>query len=209
MAKVFKSTPVEVWQDFLAVRLLRNNSALMTQELDDATFQFTSTAITGAKQQRERWKRGVQLVNGTMGMAVGKIYVDRYFTPEAKERVDQLVQNLIVAMGERIDGLTWMSAETKKAAHVKLSKFTVKIGYPEKWRDYKNLKVAQGDLMGNIFRARGLRIRLPAGQAVQAGGPQRVVHVTADGERVLQPADERDRVPGRHPAASVLRCARG
>ncbi len=154
MATVFKQTPVEVWQDYLVQRLLRNNSALMSQELDDATFAFTSAAITGSKQQRKRWKRGVQLVNGSMGSAVGKIYVDRYFSPEAKERVDQLVDNLLVAMGQRIDGLTWMSDTTKKAAHDKLSKFTVKIGYPEKWRDYAALKIVKDDLVGNIFRAR-------------------------------------------------------
>jgi predicted metalloendopeptidase len=154
MATVFKQTPVEVWQDYLVQRLLRSNSALMTKELDDATFEFTSAAITGAKQQRERWKRGVQLVNGTMGMAVGKMYVDRYFTPEAKQSIDELVANLLVAMGQRIDGLTWMSDATKQAAHQKLSKFTVKIGYPEKWRDYSRLKIAKGDLVGNVFRAR-------------------------------------------------------
>jgi hypothetical protein len=89
-----------------------------------------------------------------MGNAVGKIYVERYFTPEAKKRMDELVSNLIIAMGQRIDGLSWMSTETKKAAHEKLSKFTVKIGYPEKWRDYTALQVAKDDLVGNIFRAR-------------------------------------------------------
>ena len=154
LAAVFKETPVDVWQDYLVQRLMRNNAAFLTTELDDATFAFTSSAITGAKQQRERWKRGVQFVNGSMGEAVGKIYVDRYFSPTAKKRVDELVQNLIVAMGQRIDGLTWMSAETKKAARTKLAKFNVKIGYPEKWKDYKDLKVAKDDLMGNVFRSR-------------------------------------------------------
>ena len=154
MAKVYKSTPVAVWQDYLTCRLLNSNSAFLTKDLDDATFAFTSTAISGAKQQRDRWKRGVQFVNGNMGNAVGKIYVDRYFSPEAKKRADELVQNLIVAMGERIDANTWMSDATKKAARTKLSKFTVKIGYPEKWRDYSGLKVAKGDLVGNVFRSR-------------------------------------------------------
>jgi predicted metalloendopeptidase len=164
MAKVFKATPVEVWQDYLVQRMLRNNSALMNSELDDATFAFTSTAITGAKQQRERWKRGVQLVNGSMGNAVGKIYVDRYFTPEAKQRVDELVKNLIVAMGQRIDNLSWMSDTTKKAAREKLSKFTVKIGYPEKWRDYTALTVARDDLVGNVFRARAFEYDYQVGK---------------------------------------------
>jgi predicted metalloendopeptidase len=154
MATVFQQTPVEVWQDYLAYRLMRNNSAYLTRELDDATFAFTSAAMTGAKQQRERWKRGVQFVNGTMGQAVGKIYVDRHFSPTAKKRVDELVQNLLVAMGQRIDGLTWMGDETRKAARAKLAKFTVKIGYPETWKDYSGLKIEKNDLLGNVFRSR-------------------------------------------------------
>src|SRR5712675_825021 len=164
MATVFKQTPVEVWQDFLTYRLLRNNSAFLTKDLDDATFAFTSTAMTGAKQQRDRWKRGVGLVNGTMGNAVGKLYVERYFTPEAKQRIDDLVHNLLVAMGDRIDNASWMSDATKKAAHVKLSKFTVKIGYPEKWRDYTALKVAKDDLMGNVMRARAFEYEYQVGK---------------------------------------------
>ncbi len=164
MAVVFKQTPVEVWQDYLTCRILRNNSAFLTKDLDDATFAFTSTAMTGAKQQRERWKRGVQLVNGSMGNAVGKLYVERYFTPEAKQRIDELVQNLLVAMGQRIDSASWMSDVTKKAAREKLSKFTVKIGYPEKWRDYTGLKVAKDDLMGNVMRARSFEYEYQVGK---------------------------------------------
>ena len=154
MATVFKNTPIEVWQDYLTYRLLRNSSAFLTKALDDATFTFTSTALTGAKEQRDRWKRAVQFVNGSMGEAVGKLYVAKYFTPEAKQRIDDLVHNLLVAMGQRIDGLTWMSDATKKTAHEKLSKFTVKVGYPDKWRDYSGLKVEKGDLMGNALRSR-------------------------------------------------------
>jgi len=154
MATVFKDTPVEVWQDYLVYRLMRNNSGFLTKELDDATFQFISKAITGAKEQRERWKRGTQFVNHTLGDAVGKLYVEQYFSPAAKARIDDLVHNLLTALGQRIDGLDWMSEATKKAAHEKLSKFTVKIGYPDKWRDYSDLEIAKDDLMGNVFRAR-------------------------------------------------------
>ena len=164
MAKVFKSEPVSVWQDYLICRLLNNNSAFLTKDLDDATFAFTSTAMTGAKQQRDRWKRGVGFVNGTMGNAVGKIYVERYFTPEAKKRADELVQNLLVAMGDRIDKNSWMTDATKKAARAKLAKFTVKIGYPEKWRDYSGLKVAKGDLVGNVMRARAFEYEYQVGK---------------------------------------------
>jgi predicted metalloendopeptidase len=164
MAKVFRSEPVAVWQDYLTSRLLRNNSAYLTKDLDDATFAFTSTAMTGAKAQRERWKRGVQFVNGSMGNSVGKLYVERYFSPEAKKRADELVQNLLVAMGDRIDNNTWMSDATKKAARAKLAKFTVKIGYPEKWRDYSGLKIAKNDLMGNVLRARAFEFDYQVGK---------------------------------------------
>ena len=164
MATVFKQTPVEAWQDFLTARLLRNNSPFLTRDLDDATFAFTSTAMTGAKQQRDRWKRGVGLVNGTMGNAVGKLYVERYFSPEAKAHIDQLVGNLLIAMGDRIDNASWMSDATKEAARAKLAKFGVKIGYPEKWRDYTGLKIAKDDLMGNVMRAREFEYEYQVGK---------------------------------------------
>jgi predicted metalloendopeptidase len=99
-----------------------------------------------------------------MGNAVGKLYVDRYFTPEAKQRIDVLVQNLLVAMGDRIDNAAWMSDVTKKAAREKLSKFGVKIGYPEKWRDYTGLKIAKDDLMGNVMRARTFEYEYQVGK---------------------------------------------
>jgi putative endopeptidase len=154
MAKVFADTPVEVWQDYLAASLIRTNAGLLPEAVDNASFDFVSTAVTGARQKRERWRRGVQTINATLGEAVGRLYVEKHFTPEAKARVDELVNNLIVAMGERIDKLDWMSPETKVRAQQKLSKFHVKTGYPEKWRDYFALDVRRGDLVGNLNRAR-------------------------------------------------------
>jgi predicted metalloendopeptidase len=154
MAKAFLETPVEVWQDYLDYRLLRNNAEFLPKEVDEVHFEFVSKALWGSEEQRDRWKRGVQFVNGSMGFAVGEIYVERHFTQTAKERIDELVANLIVAMGERLDGLDWMSEETKKQARDKLSKFAVKIGYPEEWRDYSKLEIKEGDLLGNAMRAR-------------------------------------------------------
>jgi putative endopeptidase len=154
MAKVFRETPIETWQDFLVYRLMRNNADCLPSDVDDATFDFTSKAITGAKEQRDRWKRAVHFTNRAMGDALGKIYVEKYFSPVAKQRIDELVQNLLVAMGDRIDHLDWMSPETKKAARTKLSKFNVKIGYPDTWRDYSGLDIEKGDLLGNSMRAR-------------------------------------------------------
>ncbi len=157
MATVFKATPVDVWQDYLVYRVLRNNAPYLTKNLDDITFAFTSKAITGTSEQRDRWKRGVQFVNGTMGDAVGKLYVEKYFSPVAKARIDQLVKNLLVAMGDRIDHASWMSDATRKAAREKLAKFTVKIGYPDKWRDYSALEIRPDDLLGNAMRANMFR----------------------------------------------------
>jgi len=152
-AAVFEDTPVRTWQDYLVSRLLWSNADCLPSEIDDATFEFTSRALTGSEEQRERWKRGVEFVNASMGEALGKIYVERYFPPESKEQMESLVQNLLEAMRERIDGLGWMSPETKEAARDKLSKFGVKIGYPEEWRDYSGLDVEPGDLLGNSLRA--------------------------------------------------------
>ncbi len=154
MAKIFADTPIDTWKDYLTYRLLRNNAGFLPKEVDDAHFEFVSKAITGSKEQRARDKRATQFVNGAMGEALGQIYVDRHFSPLAKERMDQLVANLIAAMGERIKALDWMSEETKVQALEKLSKFTVKIGYPDEWRDYSELEINQDDLLGNAFRAR-------------------------------------------------------
>jgi len=152
-AAVFEDTPVETWQDYIVSRLLWSHADCLPSAVDDATFEFTSRALTGSEEQRERWKRGVEFVNASMGEALGRIYVERYFPPESKAQMESLVRNLIEAMRERIDGLDWMSPETKEAARDKLSRFGVKIGYPEEWRDYSELDVEPGDLLGNAMRA--------------------------------------------------------
>jgi predicted metalloendopeptidase len=136
--------------------------------VDQAQFRFVSAAITGAKEQRSREKRAVQFVNGAMGEAVGRLYVDRHFSPEAKRQASELVDNLLLAMGERIDGLDWMSPETKAQARDKLAKFNVKIGYPDRWRDYSSLEIRRGDLVGNAHRAAEFEHRR---QIAKLGGP--------------------------------------
>jgi predicted metalloendopeptidase len=152
MAAVFADTPVETWRDYFTYRLLRNNAAFLPKKVDETHFEFVS-ALSGAEQQRERWKRGVQLINGAIGEAVGQLYVERYFSARAKERIDELVGNLLAAFAMRIETLDWMSEETKAEAREKLAKFTVKIGYPDEWRDYTDLEIRPGDLFGNVKRA--------------------------------------------------------
>jgi putative endopeptidase len=110
--------------------------------------------LSGTPQLKERWKRGVDLVGGAMGEAVGQLYVGRYFPPAAKAKADELVHNLIASMDRHLAALQWMSPETKVKARAKLAAFTPKIGYPDKWRDYSALTIVPGDAMGNAMRAR-------------------------------------------------------
>ena len=119
----------------------------------DARFDFFGKVINGQQQNRERWKRGVQAIEGAMGEAIGQVYVKRHFPEDSKTKMQALVDNLLKAMKPRIEGLAWMSAETKAKALEKLSTFGTKIGYPNKWRDYAGLDVQAGDLLGNVDRA--------------------------------------------------------
>ncbi len=149
-AKLFSETPVGVLQDFVILKLLHRAAPYLSKSFDDADFAFHGTVLSGQKQQRDRWKRGVALVSAALGEDVGKTYVTRYFPPASKAAADALVKNVIAAMGERIDNLEWMAPETKAKARAKLAAFTPKIGYPSRWRDYTALKISRKDLFGNV-----------------------------------------------------------
>ncbi len=152
MATVFASTPLEDWRAYLVCSILSTCAPLLPKALDDAQFRFHSAAVTGSDKQRDREKRAVQFVNNALGEAVGRIYVEHHFPPEAKARIDSLTQNVMRAMAERINNLPWMGNATKAQARDKLAKFTVKIGYPARWRDYSTLEIRPGDLVGNAKR---------------------------------------------------------
>ncbi len=153
IADVFAKTPTATLQAWLAFNLADNASPYLSKAFADANFEFHSKTLSGTPEQRPRWKRGVELVGNQMGEAVGKLYVDAYFTPEAKAKMDSLVGQLRVQMQNRIQKLDWMSPETKTQALAKLAKFRVKIGYPVKWRDYSALQVSRADLYGDVERA--------------------------------------------------------
>ncbi|NNE42028.1 MAG: M13 family metallopeptidase [Marinicaulis sp.] len=153
LAQIFADTPVAVWRDYMRFHLLSSNAAVLPTEFDDANFAFFGTELRGTPKKRERWKRGVAAVNGALGEAVGKVYVDRHFPADSKTKMDALVANLRRALDERLDTLAWMSDVTKVAAHEKLEKFTPKIGYPEKWEDYSDFDVVRGDAYGNAKSA--------------------------------------------------------
>jgi predicted metalloendopeptidase len=126
---------------------------MLSKRFVDENFAFFGTVLRGVPQNEARWKRGLALVNASIGEELGKLYTAKYFPPENKARAQQLVANLLTAFKQGIDGLDWMSPETRKQAQDKLAKFTPKIGYPDKWRDYGSVTVDKGDLVGNLMRA--------------------------------------------------------
>ena len=154
LAKLFRATPVETWRAYMTFHYLDAMAEVLPSSVDDRSFDFNGKTLSGQPQKRERWKRATVALNAALGEAVGALYVRRHFTPEAKTRVASLVENLRAAYRTRIAHLTWMSEETKQAAFRKLDKFRVKIGYPDKWRDYSTLDIRPGDPVGNRKRAK-------------------------------------------------------
>ncbi len=140
------------WQRWARWRVIRARAPWLTDDVVAADFDFYGRLLTGAEQIRDRWKRGVSLVEALMGDAVGKLYVQRHFPPEAKARIDALVENLEAAYRLSITGLDWMTPQTRERALAKLGKFAAKVGYPTKWRDYSALVIARDDLYGNYRR---------------------------------------------------------
>ena len=152
-AKLVASEPIETWKDYLSFRTISAAAPFLPKAFVDESFAFNGKVLSGTPQLRERWKRGSDVVGGSMGEAVGQLYVARYFPPEAKAKADELVHNLIRAMDARLAGLAWMTPETKAKARAKLAAFTPKIGYPDKWRDYSALEIRRDDPLGNAMRA--------------------------------------------------------
>ncbi len=145
--------PLERWKPYLKASLLNGFAPYLNKAFVDAEFGFYKTTLSGVTEQQPRWKRAVNLLNGNLGEMLGKLYVDRHFKPEAKARMEALVENLRVAYKEGIDQLEWMGPDTKKQAHEKLARFRPKVGYPSKWRDYSKLEIKKDDLAGNVMRA--------------------------------------------------------
>jgi putative endopeptidase len=152
LASVYSESNLENLKTWLSWNVISSKAAYLSKEFVDERFSFYGTKLTGAPVNRARWKRAVSLVEGSLGEAVGKIYVEKYYPPEAKAKMDQLVDYLIEAYRESIQELEWMSDETKKKALVKLDKFTPKIGYPTKWKDYSSIVIDRNDLVGNVKR---------------------------------------------------------
>lgn len=153
LSDAFPVTSLDHWKQWLRWRIVASRAAYLSQEISRANFEFYGTVLSGAPQQRERWKRGVQFVEGCVGELVGQLYVARHFPPEYKREMDLLVAHLIAAYRESVASLDWMTPETRQRALTKLDQFTPKIGYPEKWRDYSALQARADDLVGNVRAA--------------------------------------------------------
>jgi len=151
-AALWSGADLADWKDWARWRLIHARAALLTEALVEEDFNFYGRTLSGTEQIRERWKRAVSLVEGLMGDAVGRLYVERHFPPDAKARMDVLVANLRGAYRVSIDDLDWMTPDTRQRALAKLDKFTAKIGYPAKWRDYSALVIDRDDLYGNVIR---------------------------------------------------------
>jgi len=153
VGKLTQSVPLDTWKTYLKWKALSSAAPYLSKAFVDEDFAFDGKTISGTPEIRARWKRGLTLLNGTMGELLGKLYVEQYFPAENKRHMLMLVNNLIASFGKSIDTLDWMSAATKQEARVKLSKLQVKIGYPDEWRDYSALAITADDLWSNIVHA--------------------------------------------------------
>ena len=145
--------PLDVWKEYLTFHVIDRDSGLLPKPFATERFKFYGTTLNGVPRQADRWKRAVNNTSAALGDAVGKLYVKRYFSPEAKATIQAMVKNIIAAFGRRIDNLTWMSPATRAKAKDKLGTLYVGVGYPEHWRDYSGLKILRDDPLGNAERS--------------------------------------------------------
>ncbi len=151
--KLLAEAPLDTWKDYLRFHALTAAAPFLPKAFVEEDFAFNGRVLSGQPENQPRWKRGVDITTGALGEAVGKLYVAKYFPPEAKQQADLLVKHIITAMDQRLAHLTWMDPKTKAEARAKLARFTPKIGYPSHWRDYSKLQVKRGDALGNAMRA--------------------------------------------------------
>ena len=153
ISAVIKEVPVEEWKTYLRWNLINSTASYLSDDFVNAKFEFYGKGMTGVEKMRPRWKRVLGTTSGALSEAIGQLYVAKYFPAEAKERMIKLVENLRISLGERIKNLEWMGAETKVKALEKLHAVNVKIGYPDKWRDYSSLEIADDSYIQNVIRS--------------------------------------------------------
>jgi putative endopeptidase len=152
-AKLLETVPLSTWKEWLTAQFISGNATFLPKTFDDARFDFYSKTLNDVQTQRDRWKRGVNLVNGALGEALGQIYVDRHYPAESDRQMGELIANIRAALQEKIENNGWMDAATKKEAVAKLAAFDPRTGHPVKYIDYSSLDVKRGDLLGNAMRS--------------------------------------------------------
>ena len=196
LSGLLDETALPVWKAYFKWQLIRDWAPFLPARLVDADFAFYGTLLRGIPENAPRWKRGVLFVNDTMGQALGHQYILQNFPPESRQRVQEIVANLITAFREQFDTLEWMSPATRVAAQAKLAALEVQVGYPDQWRDYAKLRVRPGDLIGNLRRAKEFQVQWELdklGQPVDAGQWQRLpqevnAYYSPDGNQAVLPA---------------------
>lgn len=168
VAGLWADEDIEDWKLWARWELITARAGILTDDLIATNFDFYGRLLSGTEEIRDRWKRAVSMVEGLMGEALGRLYVDRHFPPQAKARMDELVDNLREAYRVSINQLEWMTPQTREKALLKLDKFTPKIGYPNKWRDYSTLVIERDDLYGNVLRGRAHEYQR---ELAKLGGP--------------------------------------
>jgi putative endopeptidase len=151
--EMLASVPADQWRDYLRWHLIHSTAAYLSDPIERENFRFYSETLRGTKQMQPRWKRAINTIDSRMGEALGQLYVEKHFPPDAKRRMDELVKNVMAAYRERIEKLDWMGPETKKQALAKLATVMPKIGYPDKWRDYSTLEIGADSYVQNVLRA--------------------------------------------------------
>jgi putative endopeptidase len=156
MIALINEQPLSVWKDYLTYHLISGNAAWLSDEIYMADFDFFGKTLSGQQEPRDRWKRAISAMSGTdsLGFAIGKVYVERYFPESSKAQMNELVKNLRIALGERIEGLDWMGEETKVNAQAKLAAFNPKIGYPDEWESFEGLTLSDSDIITNVHNMR-------------------------------------------------------
>lgn len=157
--EMLKEISIDDWKTYYQWHLISDSARFLNKAMAEESFRFNQGVLSGVEEQEPRWKRGVNVINGTLGEVVGKIYVEKHFKPEAKQRMKELVENLRTAYAQGIKELEWMGEDTKEQALDKLAKFTPKVGYPDKWKDYSKLEIQADDLFGNMKRATMVEVK--------------------------------------------------
>ena len=159
MNKMLAKTPISEWKNYLRWNVAKHSAPYLTQAFVNEDFRFQGTILQGTKQLKPRWKRVLQVTSNNMGEALGQLYVEKTFPPKAKTRALEMIKNIQAALKDEITNLSWMGDETKKLALKKLSTFTPKIGYPDKWRDYSSLEIDKASYLSNVIKGQAFEVR--------------------------------------------------